>query len=184
MLGMYLALIDEPSDKEKFSKIYNEYKDMMFQKAYLLLNNSALAEEAVQESLLKIAKNIHKISEPVCSKTAAFIVIIVRNTCYDILKKEKNVDILSLDENIETLNISFPDVEQAIVGIGFNGIVKLICCMDKIYSDVMKLKYIYGYSSKEIAEILNITSKNAEMRLYRGKQILKSMLEEDGNVIK
>lgn len=93
MLGFYLALIDNPSDKEKFTEIYNHYKDMMHQKAMSILHNTALAEEAVQESFLKITKNISKISSPVCSKTAAFIVIIVRNTSYDILRTEKPNDI-------------------------------------------------------------------------------------------
>lgn len=82
MLGFYLALIDDPSDKEKFAEIYAHYKNMMHQKAMPILHNTALAEEAVQESFLKIAKNISKISSPVCSKTASFIVIIVRNTSY------------------------------------------------------------------------------------------------------
>lgn len=89
MLGVYLALIDEPSDKEKFTEIYNHYRDMMHRRAMSILHNTVLAEEAVQESFLKIAKNISKISSPVCSKTASFIVIIVRNTSYDILRTEK-----------------------------------------------------------------------------------------------
>ncbi|MBQ8826335.1 MAG: hypothetical protein IJ007_04515 [Oscillospiraceae bacterium] len=39
MLGFYLALIDEPNDKEKFMEIYNKYKDMMFCKAMSVLRN-------------------------------------------------------------------------------------------------------------------------------------------------
>ena len=89
MLSFYLTLIDEPSDKEKFTEIYEHYKGIMMQKAMSILHSSALAEEAVQESLVKIAKNIFKISSPICSKTASFIVIIVRNTSYDILRTEK-----------------------------------------------------------------------------------------------
>ncbi|MGN0639190.1 MAG: hypothetical protein ACI4J0_12535 [Huintestinicola sp.] len=33
MLGFYLALIDDPTDKEKFTAIYDNYKDMMHRKA-------------------------------------------------------------------------------------------------------------------------------------------------------
>lgn len=66
MLSFYLTLIDEPSDKEKFTEIYEHYKGMMMQKAMSILHSSALAEEAVQESFVKIAKNIFKISSPIC----------------------------------------------------------------------------------------------------------------------
>ena len=113
MLGFYLALIDNPSDKETFSEIYNHYRDMMHQKAMSILHNRALAEEAVQESFLKIAKNISKISSPVCSKTAAFIVIIVRNTSYDILRTEKPNDSVPLDEDISVIsNVEMPDIDK------------------------------------------------------------------------
>lgn len=97
MLGFYLSLIDEPDDKEKFAEIFRSYGNMMFSKAMSVLHNTALAEEAVQESFLKIAKNISKISDPNCSKTAAFIVIIVRNTALDMLKSEHINDTEPLD---------------------------------------------------------------------------------------
>lgn len=100
MLSFYLTLINEPSDKEKFTEIYEHYKGMMMQKAISILHSSALAEEAVQESFIKIAKNIFKISSPICSKTASFIVIIVRNTSYDILRREKPDKNVLLDEEI------------------------------------------------------------------------------------
>lgn len=184
MLGFYLTLIDEQSDKEKFVEIYNTYRDMMFCKAMSILHNKELAEEAVQESFLKIAKNISKISTPVCSKTASFVVIIVRNTSYNSYKKEKNSEAVSLDDDILTTDIIMPDIEKVIFENGFDSIVKIISDMDKIYSDALKLKYIYGYSNGEIADMLDISQKNAEMRIYRGKQILKSKLEEDDYVIK
>ena len=130
MLGFYLALIDNPSDKETFSEIYNHYRDMMHQKAMSILHNRALAEEAVQESFLKIAKNISKISSPVCSKTAAFIVIIVRNTSYDILRREKPDKNVLLDEEISAENIEMPDINEVLSTVGINFILEVINKMD------------------------------------------------------
>lgn len=63
MLGFYLALIDEPSDREKFSEIYASYKNMMFGVAMSVLHNEALASEAVQDCLLKIAEIIGDMTE-------------------------------------------------------------------------------------------------------------------------
>lgn len=76
MLTLYLALIDEPSNKDKFKIIYKSYKYMMFAQAFKILHSVPLAEEAVQESLIKIAKNISKISSPNCSQTKSFVVIL------------------------------------------------------------------------------------------------------------
>lgn len=126
MLSFYLTLIDEPSDKEKFTEIYEHYKGMMMQKAISILHSSALAEEAVQESFIKIAKNIFKISSPICSKTASFIVIIVRNTSYDILRREKPDKNVLLDEEISAENIEMPDINEVLSTVGINFILEVI----------------------------------------------------------
>lgn len=184
MLGVYLALIDEPSDKEKFTEIYNHYRDMMHRRAMSILHNTVLAEEAVQESFLKIAKNISKISSPVCSKTASFIVIIVRNTSYDILRREKPDRNVSLDEEISAENIEMPDINEVLSTVGLNFILEVINGMDDKYRDALSLKYLYGYSNNEIAKLLGITEDNARMRIYRAKAILKAKLEENGYAFK
>lgn len=185
MLGFYLALIDEPSDKEKFADIYEHYRDMMYRKAMSVLHNSTLAEEAVQESFIKIAKNILKISSPICSKTASFIVIIVRNTSYDILRREKPSVGISLDEDINiTDNVEMPDINDVFSNVGIGFVLEIINGMDDKYRDALTLKYLYGYSTGEISKLLSITEANAKMRIYRAKAILKAKLEENGYAVK
>lgn len=185
MIGFYLALIDDPSDKEKFTEIYNHYRNMMHQKAMSILHNTALAEEAVQESFLKTAKNISKISSPVCSKTASFIVIIVRNTSLDILRREKPNSSFSLDDDISVSgNVEMPDIDKVFSDIEISFALDIINEMDNKYRDALALKHLYGYNSSEIAKLLGITEKNAEMRIYRAKAFLKARLEENGYAVK
>lgn len=180
----YFTLIDEQSDRDKFKKIYFHYRDMMYRFAFSILNNQANVEDAVQESFFKLAKNISKISDPVCSKTSAFIVIIVRNTCYDILRKEKGVKISYDDDEIESGKFDMPDFEEVFSRLGVNVILDVIKNIDCKYRDALSLKYLYGYSNAEIARLIGISEKNAEMRIYRGKSILKNRLEEFGYAFK
>ncbi|MCM1060991.1 MAG: hypothetical protein NC452_11975 [Eubacterium sp.] len=49
MIGFYLALIDEPSDKEKFNEIYGTYNQLMFKVAMSVTHNEAIASETVQD---------------------------------------------------------------------------------------------------------------------------------------
>lgn len=176
MLGFYLSLIDEPDDKEKFAEIFRSYGNMMFSKAMSVLHNTALAEEAVQESFLKIAKNISKISEPNCSKTAAFIVIIVRNTALDMLKSEHINDTEPLDESIP--DISSDTLSRIISNDGYNALLNAVNGLDSIYSDVLMLKLVYGYDTASISKLMNIPVKTADSRIYRGKKLLMTKLEE------
>lgn len=176
MLGFYLSLIDEPDDKEKFAEIFRSYGNMMFSKAMSILHNAALAEEAVQESFLKIAKNISKISDPNCSKTAAFIVIIVRNTALDMLKSEHINDTEPLDEAIP--DISSDTLSRIISNDGYNALLNAVNGLDSIYSDVLMLKLVYGYDTASISKLMNIPVKTADSRIYRGKKLLMTKLEE------
>lgn len=176
MLGFYLSLIDEPDDKEKFAEIFRSYGNMMFSKAMSILHNAALAEEAVQESFLKIAKNISKISDPNCSKTAAFIVIIVRNTALDMLKSEHINDREPLDEAMP--DISSDTLSRIISNDGYNALLNAVNGLDSIYSDVLMLKLVYGYDTASISKLMNIPVKTADSRIYRGKKLLMTKLEE------
>lgn len=51
MLGFYLALIDQPNDKEKFTEIYKTYRILMYKTAMSITHNEALANETVQDCL-------------------------------------------------------------------------------------------------------------------------------------
>ena len=88
MLAACMAMIDEPNDKEKFAEIYNTYKDMMFRIAMSVLHNEALADETVQDCLLKIAMRIDHMPNPGTNKINALIIIMVRNKSLNNLKAE------------------------------------------------------------------------------------------------
>lgn len=123
---------------------------MMFSKAMSILHNAALAEEAVQESFLKIAKNISKISDPNCSKTAAFIVIIVRNTALDMLKTEHINDTEPLDKSIP--DISSDTLSRIISNDGYNALLNAVNGLDSIYSDVLHGKYLYIQQNHNLSQ--------------------------------
>ena len=175
MLPVFLTLIDEPNDNEKFDQIYSEYRNKMYYKALSMLRNPALAEEAVQESLLKIAENISKISLKNRSQTASFIVIIVRNTCLNMLKSER-------DNEKDELDDKMPDISMDVLGkimsnSGYDFLVQAVDQLESIYSDVLMLKAVMGYSCEEISKLLGIPRKTVDTRIYRAKKLLKERLE-------
>ena len=60
---MYMSLIDNEDDKIKFEDIYNKYKKMMFWIANQILNDERDIEEVVQDSFIKIIRNLDKIEK-------------------------------------------------------------------------------------------------------------------------
>ena len=55
---LYAAVIDDAEDIKKLEKIYYEYREQMFFVANKILRDSYEAEDAVQNALLGIARNI------------------------------------------------------------------------------------------------------------------------------
>lgn len=149
---IYFMMIDSPKDQSKFEKIYLTYKGLMYHIAYKILNNKEDAEDAVHNAFVKIAENISKIGEPVCSKTQSYIVTIVENKAIDLYRRnQRRNNIKNIDD------ISAITIEE-------NKLHDLATCMAKLsprYRQVILLKYYQGFSCKEIAKQLNITEANA-----------------------
>ena len=58
----------------------------MLHKAYEILQDYHLAEDAASEAFIRIHRNIHKIDDPTDKRSIAFIVTIVKNVSLTILK--------------------------------------------------------------------------------------------------
>lgn len=173
MLFMYLSMVDTPEEKSKFEKIYFRYRKLMFYCANQILQDEKLAEDAVQEAFLKIIKHLKKITDVECNKTKHFIVIIVECAAKDIYRKEKKHTQISWEEMEQTYACSLKEkmtdlteVEEAILKLPLT------------YRQIFMMKYVGGYSNKEIGEILDVRQGTLRQRILRGKEMLEKILEE------
>jgi len=176
MLEMCLMLISEESDKEKFERLYYTYKDMMFKLAMSILHNHVLAEETVQDCMLKLAEIIAKVPDVQSKSTKAMIVIMVKNKAKNNIKLEHYNDIEPINDNDDY--ISDRIVSEIVTDSGYKKILQAIMELDSIYRDVLVLKFIHGFSTIDIAELLKIPIRTVETRIYRSRKILKDKLEE------
>lgn len=142
---IYLSLIDSEEDKSKFEQLYLSYRHVMHYVAKGILKNHHIAEDAVHEAFILIAKNIYKISDVSCPQTKGFVVIVVRNVSLTMLSKEKTVLYTELDE-------SFVDDENVLDTIIQNQeqhrIVDAILEMPDTYKDTL-----YGFTVYEREEL-------------------------------
>ena len=94
MLVFYTLLIEEESDKAKFEKIYTLYKKKMWYAANSVLNDSHLAEDAVHNAFIGIAKNMKRIDDADSHKTLSYVITAAKNAAIDILRKNKGRKVL------------------------------------------------------------------------------------------
>lgn len=180
MLPIHLSMITTEEDKDIFIILHDIYSETMYKKAYSILNDSILAEDAVQESFIHILKNFDKVIKKKCPQTRKYFVNIVRNISIDIYRKRKKQHTLSFDDFEETIIDDFANIETILEG---KEIESYLFQLPKSYYIILSLKYDEGYSYKEIADILSITEENVKKRIYRARKKLKEILSEKEVVI-
>jgi RNA polymerase sigma-70 factor, ECF subfamily len=171
MLTIYLNLLDTNEDKVKFEQLYLEYRYVMLYVARQILHDDMLAEDAVHEAFLILLKNLDKIDEVTCKKTKAYIVIIAKNKAIDMLRHNRHEAICA--DPVE--NIEDPTFQPEDILINKETLQQLKTCLsslDETYRIVLELRYFCELSPVEIAESLDITRENVDVRLYRAKKLL------------
>ena len=84
---LFLALIDDEEDKEKFVRLYEKYRYFLWYLANERLHDAGLAEDAVQEAFFALIRHMEKIGDVDSSATRNFLATIVKSKAVDILRK-------------------------------------------------------------------------------------------------
>ncbi len=169
---LFLDLLDTDDEKEKFEKLFNKYSNLLFQIAMKKVNNIEDAEDCVQETFLYVAKNFYKIGNIESKKTKNYLATVVSGYAINKYRRSKKIDYVPEEEldKIKYLeDISYLKVYES---------VELALLINKL-DDEMKiyifLKYVYGYTSKEIAEMYGIKDYYVRRKIIAAKNQLKKM---------
>lgn len=152
-------------DLPGFEEVYTTYAGKMLGVALGVLHSRALAEEAVHEAFIKIIKNYQKFLQIDGHKQAGWIVIIIRNTALDMLRREKK------ELPLEYVNATSLDP-------GEGELVAEVAGLPAIYRDTLSLRYVYGYSLGETARLLGISYGAAAKRTARARAMLRRALAD------
>ena len=179
MLSMFTALIDSEEGVIRFEKIYYAYRKQMFYVAREVLNNDELAEDAVQEALISIAKRIdHLLSDD--RMIRAYVLTVARNTAFHLKKKEAenqhdeiNYDTLDAEPNssLEQQYIFSETVEELKMAISR---------LPDLYQDALLMRFVYDMDYNDIAKALKRSPVAVRQQVSRGKKMLIQMLDKEG----
>ncbi len=178
---IYIFTFQTPKEQEKFEAIFHRYQKLLLYKAYDVLKDYVLAEDAVSEAFLRVYKNLHKIEDVDSPATASFLVTIVRNAALTIRQKEKrNVTELYDDDFAEQYEDDYNLEEEILADISSAHILSLLDSLEEQQRAVFVLKFAHGYSHKEIGTLLNLSENNVTVKLFRAKKRLAGILMKEG----
>ena len=174
MLSTYISMVDTPTEKELIAQLYNAYKQFMYNISMSLLGNKEDAEDAVQDSFVRIIKNLDKIQNPYSRKTKSYITVITKNIGLDHLKKQQTMQNVCPDGRI----YEDDSAQQAEIDITYERIIKNMKQLSPQLKNIAFLYYVQQLPTGDIAQMLDIEPNTVHVYLSRIRKILLSQKDE------
>ncbi len=145
------------------------YVDYSLRTAYAITKNNSDASDIVQETFIKVYRNINSYDTTKPFR-AWFYQILVNESRRYMKRKSKDAISIETEQLLDHLNHQLekePDFER------------LESAMEQLSDDhrtVLILKYLNGFSEKEISEVLALNVNTVKSRLYKARIQLKAVL--------
>ena len=143
-----------------------KYGDMLYRICLIMLKNSADAEDAVQETFIKLVQKAPKFDSEGHEK--AWLITVATNKCRDMLRYKTR----HKTESEEILQNYFIEKYDS-------GILEALSELSEKYRIILVLYYVEDYKIDEISKISGLSVSAVKMRLSRGRKLLKEKYRKE-----
>jgi len=166
-------------DQDAFAELVYLFQDPVYNLCYRMLGESGEAEDATQETFLRVFRNLERYDTTRPFKT--WLLSIASNHCIDRLRKRR-MQFVSLDDDPTAAALALrsndPTPEQAALTSEVSSYVQsLLLQLDEHYRLAVVYRYWYQYSYAEIADMMDTTESAIKSRLHRARKKLAELLE-------
>ena len=158
--------------RRRFDSLVAVWYPDMFRYAAWLSRDKSIAEDVVQEALLRAWKSLDALREDAAAKQWLLTIVRRENARYFERRRLETVDIDNLTASqsallAESPNEDLADLREAIYGL------------DDDYREPLVLQVLMGYSTNEIAELMGLKQGAVLTRLHRARLKLKKDAESE-----
>ena len=152
-----------------------EHARLVYRVAYSVLRNHHDAEDATQETFVRVLRYGRKL-ESVCDRKA-WLARIAWRVATARRKKLPEVPLNDVEHTVDQLRSSFAGADDLLITGEMTELLgRLIAGLPAQLRDVATLSTLQDMMPEEIAAILKVTEAAARSRLFRARQILKEKL--------
>jgi RNA polymerase sigma-70 factor (ECF subfamily) len=156
-------------DQAAFSRLVEAYQRPVYNLAYRMLGNAAEAEEAAQETFVRMYTKLHTFQSD--RKLASWVLSIVSHYCIDRLRRRR-ITWLSLDDDSIVSALAGHQLNPEELAIRREACDEVQDCIAELepgYRAPLILRYWQGLSYEEIAEVMGISVSAVKSRLHRAR---------------
>lgn len=168
------------NDIEKFDVMFHEYGDKFYRLIWGYLKDKQLAEDALQETFLQLARHIDKIEDPysIAAKNYAYkIAVNIAKKTY--LTKKFQESMMEVYDDEHTIIVDELKAREVLASQEINDLLDE--CIEKLSPqerDIIDLKYGQGWNEIEISNILGIKYEATRQRLSRAIRRLAGLIKQ------
>lgn len=167
-------------ETEAFTALISQYQNMAFSVAYRMLRDEDAAADVVQDSLIKAYRALHGFQG---GNFRSWLMRIVANTCYDVLRAQQRHatdsldDLLTEQDHTPYLVDHAEGPESHAERMDLNKFIEAgIQALPPDQRLVLVLCDVHGYAYDEIAEIANLPMGTVKSRISRARLRLRDYL--------
>ena len=158
--------------RQRFDSLVTVFYQDMYRFAAWLSRDKAIAEDVVQEALLRAWKSLDALRDDGAAKQWLLTIVRRENARYFERRRLETVDIDDLSATqaaliAESPNEELDDLRTAIFGL------------DDDYREPLVLQVLMGYSTNEIAEMMGLKQGAVLTRLHRARHKLKDSVAKE-----
>ena len=159
-----------PDRRKRFDDIVGVFHQDMYRYAIWLCRDKAIAEDVVQEALLRAWKSLDALRETDAAKPWLLTIVRRENARYFERKRLETVDVDDLAPSQELLLAEEPDEQLAEMR-------EALFELEDDYREPLVLQVLMGYSTNEIAELMGLKQGAVLTRLHRARLKLKECVQ-------
>ena len=156
-------------DTDAFGELYDWLKQDLYRFAFYLTSSPQLAEDAVSDCVLLAFQKIRNLEKPQAFRSWMFSILL--NCCRRELREKK--------AQLQTVSPEDADIPAVPVDLSENAALKQALLQLETDERALFLgAVLFGYNSKELAELTHSKPGTVRAKLFRTKEKLRSLLKE------
>ncbi len=166
-------------DQRAFEELYHLYAQQALRTAYLISHDQILAENAAQETFVRVWNNIHQLREIEAFRTWFFRILV--NTTRRFAQQEARIKAVALENVGHKRDQSLLAPEAAAErNEEIAHVHTAIALLPEAQRLTLILRYYSGLTEAEIAQILGIPVGTVKSRLHTARMQLHEQLSDIG----
>jgi len=174
-----LSTYKATKNDECIATLYSRYYQKVFHKCLTFTKDKDKAFDLTQDILVKAFRNIEKFQSK--SAFSSWLYRITYNYCIDYVRMKKKRAELSLETQIEKAEQMPYEEYQEQDYQRFKRVEKLMSRFTGETREMLELKYLQGYSLKELMQKYGLAESAVKMRLLRAKKKIAHLYDKEYN---